>query len=223
MSDIEQKPKRVMTEEQKAKMKAGREAAKLKKEEAKANGGAGAEPEPPAPKSDSDASTESKRKGKPLTDEQKAKMKAGREAAKAKREADKAAGIETPKKEKKEPKVPAAPKKSEKPKVPAFTTTTAILVKFLMRNTEWKQGDDDQDEWKEHICYFATNEAIRNFITREFHDHDRQMFQDIMEDLDLAEIPHAAFINKVADAPIHQNNSFGLNLSVTKSTVEIVA
>ena len=36
-----------------------------------------------------------------LTDEQKAKMKAGRDAAKAKREADKAAGIVPPKKEKK--------------------------------------------------------------------------------------------------------------------------
>ena len=32
MSDIEQKPKRVMTEEQKAKMKAGREAAKARRD-----------------------------------------------------------------------------------------------------------------------------------------------------------------------------------------------
>jgi len=32
MSDIESKPKRVMTEEQKAKMKAGREAAKAKRD-----------------------------------------------------------------------------------------------------------------------------------------------------------------------------------------------
>ena len=222
MSDIEQKPKRVMTEEQKAKMKAGREAAKLKKAEAKANGGAGAEPEP-APKSDSEASSGSKRKGKPLTDEQKAKMKAGRDAAKAKRESDKAAGIDTPKKEKKEPKVPAAPKKAEKPKVPDFTTTTAIRVNFLVRNQEWKEGDETQNEWNEHICYFATNEAIRNFITREFHDHDRQMFQEIIEDLDLAEIQHSVFINKVADAPINEHNSFGLNLSVVKANVEIVA
>jgi hypothetical protein len=222
MSDIEQKPKRVMTDEQKAKMKAGREAAKLKKAEAKANGGAGAEPEP-APKSDSDASSGSKSKGKPLTDEQKAKMKAGRDAAKAKRDADKAAGIETPKKEKKESKVPAAPKKAEKPKVADFTTTTAIRVNFRMRNTEWKKGDDEEDEWHERIYYFATNDAIRRFITREFQDHDRQMFQDIMEDLDLAEIPHSTFINKVADAPIHQYDSFGLNLSVAKTTVEFFA
>jgi hypothetical protein len=45
-----------------------------------------------------------------ITEEQKAKMKAGREAAKAKREADKAAGIETPKKTRKT-KSPTAPKK----------------------------------------------------------------------------------------------------------------
>ena len=92
MSDTETKPKRVLTEEQKAKMKAGREAAKAKREAEKAK-----------PTSDSEstdtASTTSSKTKRTLTDEQKAKMKAGREAAKAKREADKAAGIETPKKE----------------------------------------------------------------------------------------------------------------------------
>jgi len=89
MSDIEAKPKRVLTEEQKAKMKAGREAAKAKREAEKA----ASEPET--------ASTTSSKTKRVITEEQKAKMKAGREAAKAKREADKAAGIETPKKEKK--------------------------------------------------------------------------------------------------------------------------
>ena len=92
MSDTETKPKRVLTEEQKAKMKAGREAAKAKREAEKVK-----------PTSDSEstdtASTTSSKTKRTLTDEQKAKMKAGREAAKAKREADKAAGIETPKKE----------------------------------------------------------------------------------------------------------------------------
>jgi hypothetical protein len=98
MSDIESKPKRVLTEEQKAKMKAGREAAKAKREADKA---AGIET-PKKPKSDSEssdaASTTSSKTKRVLTEEQKAKMKAGREAAKVKRETDKAAGIETPKK-----------------------------------------------------------------------------------------------------------------------------
>ena len=98
MSDIESKPKRVMTEEQKAKMKAGREAAKAKRESDKA---AGIET-PKKDKSDSEnsdaASRTSSKTKRVLTDEQKAKMKAGREAAKAKRETEKATGVEAPKK-----------------------------------------------------------------------------------------------------------------------------
>jgi len=95
MSDIQTKPKRVLTEEQKAKMKAGREAKKAERDAAKESG-----TETPKPTSDSEAaSTTSSKTKRTLTDEQKAKMKAGREAAKAKREADKAAGIEPPKKE----------------------------------------------------------------------------------------------------------------------------
>jgi len=115
MSDIESKPKRVMTEEQKAKMKAGREAAKAKREADKA---AGIEPPPKAKKAASDAestdasSTTSSKAKRTLTEEQKEKMKAGRKAAKAKREADKAAGIETPKKDRKS-KSASAPKKME--------------------------------------------------------------------------------------------------------------
>ena len=104
MSDIESKPKRVMTEEQKAKLKAGREAAKAKREADKA-AGIETPTKEKKPASDSEvsdgASTTSSKTKRVLTEEQKAKMKAGREAAKAKREADKAAGIETPKKEKK--------------------------------------------------------------------------------------------------------------------------
>lgn len=101
MSDIESKPKRILTEEQKAKMKAGREAAKAKREADKAAGIETPKKEKKA-KSDSEssdsASTTSSKTKRILTEEQKAKMKAGREAAKAKREAEKAAGIEPPKK-----------------------------------------------------------------------------------------------------------------------------
>jgi hypothetical protein len=222
MSDTEQKPKRVMTEEQKAKMKAGREAAKAKREEAKANGGAGAEPEPAAPKSDSDTSSASKRKGKPLTDEQKAKMKAGRDAAKAKRDADKEAGIVTPKKEKKEPKVPAAPKKAEKPKTDEVTTTSAIRVKFMMKNPEWTPGDEPEDEWTENTFYFTNNDAIHKFITQEFYDSNT-MFQTIMCDLDTAKISHSSFIKRVADAPCYEHMSFGPTLNVIKITISINA
>jgi hypothetical protein len=101
MSDIESKPKRVLTEEQKAKMKAGREVAKAKREADKAAGIETPKKEK-KPKSDSETSdagsTTSSKTKRVLTEEQKEKMKAGREAAKAKREADKEAGIEAPKK-----------------------------------------------------------------------------------------------------------------------------
>ena len=220
MSDTEQKPKRVMTEEQKAKMKAGREAAKAKREEAKANGGAGAEPEPPAPKSDSDTSTATKRKGKPLTDEQKAKMKAGRDAAKAKRDADKEAGIVTPKKEKKEPKVPAAPKKAKSAEQP---TISATRVNFMMKNPEWTEGDALEDQWTEHISYFTSNEAIHKFITQQFEENCVTMFQTIMSDLDDAKISHASFIKRVADAPVYEYMRICPTLNVIKGTININA
>jgi hypothetical protein len=111
MSDIESKPKRVITEEQKAKMKAGREAAKAKREADKAAGIETPKKEKKVVSESETASTTSSTKSKrTISDEQKAKMKAGREAAKAKREADKAAGIETPKKERKS-KSPGAPRK----------------------------------------------------------------------------------------------------------------
>ena len=110
MSDIEAKPKRVLSEEQKAKMKAGREAAKAKREADKAAGIEAPKKEKPAVSESETASTGSSKSKRTLSDEQKEKMKAGREKAKAKRDADKAAGIETPKKERKS-KSPGAPRK----------------------------------------------------------------------------------------------------------------
>ena len=108
MSDIESKPKRVMTEEQKKakadKAKATREANKSKREADKAAGIETPKKEK-KPASDSEvsdgASTTSSKPKRVMTEEHKEKMKVAREAAMAKRKADKAAGIETPKKEKK--------------------------------------------------------------------------------------------------------------------------
>ena len=68
-SPAEEKPKRSLSEEQKAKMKAGREAARAKKE-ADAGNTSPAEEKADKPK-------------RGLSEEQKVKMKAGREAAKA--------------------------------------------------------------------------------------------------------------------------------------------
>jgi hypothetical protein len=92
----EAKSKRVLTDEQKAKMKAGREAAKARRDAEKAAAGGDAEePAKPAKKTRArKAKAEEGAAEKPkrvLTDEQKAKMKAGREAAKARKAAEAAA------------------------------------------------------------------------------------------------------------------------------------
>ena len=89
------KPKRVITEEQKAKMKAGREAALAKKAAEKAAGGAPVEPVAAPVKAAEPVAAPPAEAEKPkrvISDEQKAKMKAGREAALAKKAAEKAAG-----------------------------------------------------------------------------------------------------------------------------------
>ena len=91
------KAKRVISEEQKAKMKAGREAAKAKKDAEKEASAKrhlkfddepAPEPAAPAPAPAAPAAPAEKKK-RVLSEEQKAKMKAGREAAKAKKDAEK--------------------------------------------------------------------------------------------------------------------------------------
>jgi hypothetical protein len=83
------KPKRVLTEEQKAKMKAGRDAYLARKKAEKA----GAPVAPPAP---APAEPKPEKAKRVLTEEQKAKMKAGREAYLARKKAEKAAGAPVP-------------------------------------------------------------------------------------------------------------------------------
>ena len=90
------KAKRVLTEEQKAKMKAGREASALKKAAEKA---AASEEEKAVEvavvsSSEESSSSTTKKTRPPMTEEHKAKMKAGREAKKALRDAEKAAASE---------------------------------------------------------------------------------------------------------------------------------
>jgi len=234
MSDTEQKPKRVMSDELKAKMKAGRELAKAKREEAKAEGvavpkkgkktpgggGAGVDADEP-PKSDSENSTTPKRKGKPLTDEQKALMAAGREAAKAKRDADKAAGIVTPKKEKKAPKVPDTPKKAPKPESAESKTTTAMRLTFMLKSED--ENIDEDMAWAEYIYHFTSSDSIRKFVAQQFEEGCVSMFQDIIGKLDNANIAHADFIKKVVDGPNYEHMSFGPKVNVLKASIQIIA
>ena len=94
VEDGAEKPKRVLTDEQKAKMKAGREAAaaeRARKNAEAAGGAAGGEPVKKAKKAKAQVEDGAEKPKRVMTDEQKAKMKAGREAAKARKAAEAAA------------------------------------------------------------------------------------------------------------------------------------
>jgi len=93
------KPKRVLTEEHKAKLKAGKAAAKATRDAAKATATATATAPATAP------APESEKPKRVLSDEHKAKLKAGKAAAKATRDAAKATAT-----------APATAPESEKPK-----------------------------------------------------------------------------------------------------------
>jgi hypothetical protein len=116
----EAKPKKVLTPEHLAKMKAGREAAKA----AKAAAAAGAEP---APLSDSEAEKAEKPK-RVLTPEHLAKLKAGREAAKALKDAEKAAAAAEEKEQSPIALMPEAAPDSDKAKKPKKAKKAAAPV-----------------------------------------------------------------------------------------------
>jgi hypothetical protein len=101
------KPKRVLSDEQKAKMAAGRAAAKARRDAEKA---AAAEAAPPAEKPK-----------RVLSDEQKAKMAAGRAAAKAHRDAEKANAV---------PAAAPAAEAAEKPAKPKRTLSDEQKAKM---------------------------------------------------------------------------------------------
>lgn len=160
MSDTEQKPKRVITDEQKAKMKAGREAAKARKDAEKlaaaapvAEGDAAPAPAPEAPKKEKKA-----RKPKAPKEEAPAAGGAGAEEPVP----------ETPKKEKKEKKVPAAPKKEKVEETAPENKTTwqpIIALVFNLKNDNYEEDGSAGEEWLQDRTYFANEDALRRYLT----------------------------------------------------------
>jgi hypothetical protein len=122
-ADGEERPKRVISEEQKAKMKAGREAYLERKRAAAASDDSDAAEEKPkkprAKKAAAAAEGEEKKPSnrKPMTEEHKAAMKAGRERKKAEKAAG---GAPAPAEEKPAPPVapPAAAPEEDEEEVP---------------------------------------------------------------------------------------------------------
>jgi len=163
MSDIEQKPKRVITEEQKAKMKAGRELAKARKDAEKV---AAAAPVPegeaaPAPAEEAPKKEKKARKPKAPKEEE-APAAAGGAGG------EEAPVPETPKKEKKEKKVPAAPKKEKVEETAPENKTTwqpIIALVFNMKNDNYEEDGSAGEEWIQDRTYFANEDALRRYLT----------------------------------------------------------
>jgi hypothetical protein len=227
MSDTEQKPKRVLSDEQKAKMKAGREAAKARKDAEKAAAAPVVEEKAPVEGTPDNSDTEQKPK-RVLTDEQKAKMKAGREAAKARKEAEKAAAPveeekapETPKKEKKEKKAPAAPKKEEI--VPDKTTTwqPIIALTFNLRNDNYEDDGSAGEEWTHDRMYFASEDAMRRYLTdriNNWQDDFSGMIRGIADD---SPTQIANYINHIVTTPFLANYPLSEDFNVCRFSAPI--
>ena len=229
MSDIEQKPKRVMTEEQKAKMKAGREAAKARKDAEKLAAAAApaaapvaAEPaaEPvAAPAAEPVAETPKKKARKPKAPGAPKKANGGAGA-----ETDEEPKSDAPAKEKK-------PKKAKKEKVPETApekkTETHQMISFVMnmRDREWHEGDDENERWIQDRTYFASPESMRRYLTDRFMnwtDAFSAEVRDIADSIsDDSKTEITKMIDIVASTPFIVNLVFSKEFKVSRCNVTI--
>jgi hypothetical protein len=232
MSDTEQKPKRVLSDEQKAKMKAGREAAKARKDAEKAAAAPVVEEKKAPVEGTPDNSDTEQKPKRVLTDEQKAKMKAGREAAKARKEAEKAAAApvaeekapETPKKEKKEKKAPAAPKKEKVEETEPEKATTwqpIIAIVFNLRNDNYEDDGSAGEEWTHDRMYFASEDALRRYLTdriNNWQDDFSGMIRGIADD---SPTQIAKYIDHIVGTPFLANHPLSDDFNVCRFSASI--
>ena len=235
MSDTEQKPKRVMTEEQKAKMKAGREAAKARKDAEKAAAAGAAAPAPipepeaeaaPAPAPEAVPETPKKKAGrKPKAPDAPVKANGG---AGADSEPEAEAVPETPKKEKKEKKAPGAPKKEKKANNTETapenkTETIQPMISFVMnlKNDNWDEGDEDSEKWFQDRTYFASSEALRRYLTDRVYnwtDDFSIMFRGLADD---SKTEINKMIETIVSSPFLANHAFNEFFNVSRCNITI--
>ena len=208
MSDIENKPKRVMSDEQKAKMKAGRERAKAAKEAAVP----APVPEPVAAPAEPLPETPKKKAGR--------KPKAAPDAPK--KEVN-GAGVEPEADE----KVPVTSKKTKKAVVPETApenkTETEAIICFGMnlKNDNWDEGDDESEKWFQDRTYFASSDALRRYLTDRVYnwtDEFAVMFRAIADDRK-SEITH--MIDIIVSTPFLANHAFNEVFNVFRCNVAI--
>jgi hypothetical protein len=217
MSDTEQKPKAVrppMSDEQKAKMKAGREAAKARKDAEKAAGAAAPAPVPapaeaeaaPAPAPEPVPEQPKKKPGR------KPKAPKANGGAGAEPEAETDSAPETPKKEK---KAPGAPKKEKKAKVAETapenkTETVQNIISFVMnlKNDNWDEGDDYSEKWFQDRTYFASSDSLRRYLTDRIYnwtDDFAVMFRALADD---SKTEINKMIETIVSTPFLANHEF---------------
>jgi hypothetical protein len=219
MSDTEQKPKRVITDEQKAKMKAGREAAKARKDAEKLAAAGAPVPaavEEAAPAPAPEAPKKEKKARKP---------KAPKEANGGAGSEEDAPAPETPKKEKKEKKVPDAPKKEKKVEETApenKTTWQPIIALVLnMKNDNYEEDGSAGEEWFEDRTYFANDGALRRYLTDRINnwtDDFSTMIRGIADD---SPTKIASYIDMIIDSPFLTSHPLSEDFTVSRFSAAI--
>jgi hypothetical protein len=216
MSDTEQKPKRVMTEEQKAKMKAGREAAKARKDAEKVAAAPVAEGEAaPAPAEEAPKKEKKARKPKAPKDEAPAAGGAGAEEAPV---------SETPKKEKKEKKVPAAPKKEKVEETAPENKTTwqpIIALVFNLKNDNYEDDGSAGEEWLQDRTYFANEDALRRYLTDRINNWKDDFSMMIRAVADDSPTQIAKYIDHIVGTPFLTNHPLCPEFNVCRFSAAI--
>lgn len=216
MSDNEQKPKRVITDEQKAKMKAGREAAKARKDAEKL-AAAAAPADAPAPETPNKEKKEKKVPGAPKK-EKEANGGAGAE--------EDAPAPETPKKEKKEKKVPDAPKKEKtvvEETAPENKTTwqPIIALVFNMKNDNYEEDGSAGEKWFEDRTYFANDGALRRYLTDRINNWTDEFSTMIRGIADDSPTQIANYIDMIIDSPFLTNYPLSEDFTVSRFSAAI--
>ena len=211
MSDTEQKPKRVWTEEQLAKRRATAAATKARKDAEKAAAaGAVDAPAPEAPKKE--------KKARKPKEPKEAKGGAGAE--------EDAPAPETPKKEKKEKKVPDAPKKEKtvvEETAPENKTTwqPIIALVFNMKNDNYEEDGSAGEKWFEDRTYFANDGALRRYLTDRINNWSDEFSTMIRGIADDSPTQIANYIDMIIDSPFLTNHPLSEDFAVSRFSAAI--
>ena len=212
MSDTEQKPKRVMTEEQLAKRRATAAATKARKAAEKAGE---VVPETPVKKA---------RKPKAPAAPKKANGGAGAEEDESPAEEAPAAPAETPEKEKKKAKVPGAPKKEKAQAADDENKTTwqpIISLVLNMKNANYEEDGSAGEEWFQDRTYFANDDVLRRYLTDRFMNWTDEFSTAVRCIADDNNTQIAAYVDRIVATPFLSNHTLGDDFNVCRFTVSL--